>query len=54
MISADTNISSQVLDHLGLVASTLESLGIAKLIDERLPVEKAIGAEALYGPRVFV
>jgi transposase len=52
VIPADANISSQVLDHLGLVASTLESLGIAKLIDERLPVNEAKGAKISMGTRV--
>jgi transposase len=52
MIPADANISSQVLDHLGLVASTLETLGIAKCIDERLPVDEAKGAKISMGTRV--
>lgn len=52
MIPVDANISSQTLDHLGLIASTLESLGISKLIDERLPVDEAKGAKVSMGTRV--
>ncbi|MBA3814448.1 MAG: IS1634 family transposase [Alphaproteobacteria bacterium] len=52
MIPADANISSQILDHLGLVASTVDALGIAKCIDERLPVDKAKGAKVPMGTRV--
>lgn len=52
MIPTDANISSQILDHLGLVASTVDALGIAKCIDERLPVDKAKGAKVPMGTRV--
>lgn len=52
MLLSDAKISSQVLDHLGLIASALDSLGIAKLIDERLPVHLNKGAKIPMGTRV--
>ena len=33
----DKNISGKVLDHLGLVASTIDKLGIVGKIDAMLP-----------------
>ncbi len=36
----DENISGKVLDHLGLIAVTLEKIGLVKKIDQRLPLEK--------------
>ena len=40
MISEE-NISGKVIDHLGLVAVTLEKIGLIKKIDERLPLNKS-------------
>lgn len=52
MLLSDATLSTQVLDHLGLVASTLDSLGISKYIDERLPVDVGKGAKVTMGTRV--
>jgi transposase len=41
--------SSKVLDHLGLVAATIDKLGIAQHIDRILPMTK--GANTTYGQR---
>lgn len=48
----DEQISGKVLDHLGLVASTIEKLGIIKKIDARIPVSKQHGAKVTMGERV--
>ncbi len=40
MMITDENISGKVLDHLGLIAVTLEKIGLVKKIDQRLPLEK--------------
>ena len=37
----EENISGKVLDHLGLIAVTLEKIGLIKKIDERLPLNKS-------------
>ena len=34
----DKNVSGKVLDHLGLVAATIEKLGLIEKIDQRLPL----------------
>jgi transposase len=36
----DENISGKALDHLGLVAVTIEKIGLIKKIDQRLPLAK--------------
>lgn len=36
----DDNISGKVLDHLGLIAVTLQKIGLVKKIDQRLPLKK--------------
>lgn len=41
---------SDVLDHLGLIAATIDTLGISKEIDKRLPLTKT--AKTSYGQRV--
>lgn len=43
------DVSSKVLDHLGLVAATIDKLGIAQHIDKILPMTK--GANTTYGQR---
>jgi transposase len=35
----DEDISGKALDHLGLVAATLEKIGLIDKIDQRLPLE---------------
>jgi transposase len=42
-------IGTDVLDHFGLVAATIDKLGIAKQIDRLLPMTK--GAKTTYGQR---
>ncbi len=37
----DENISGKVLDHLGLVAVTIEKLGLIEKIDKRLPLKNS-------------
>jgi transposase len=48
----ESHISGKVLDHLGLVASTMSRLGIIEQLDERLPVSEAKGAKLSMGQRV--
>ena len=43
---------SDNLDHLGLVAATIDKLGFIAMIDERLPVDKNKGAKTTMGQRV--
>ena len=45
-------VSGQVLDHLGLVASTIDRLGLVESIDKRLPVSKNKGSKVGMGSRV--
>lgn len=37
----EENISGKVIDHLGLVAATLEKIGLIDKIDERLPLNNS-------------
>ena len=48
----EEQISGKVLDHLGLVASTIKKIGLIDLIDERLPVSESKGAKVSMGNRV--
>jgi transposase len=41
-----------VLDHLGIVAATIEKLGLIEKIDARLPVSEKKGAKTTIGQRV--
>ena len=52
MIIKEENASSQVLDHLGLVASVIKDIGLISKIDERIPVSKEKGAKLTIGQRV--
>ena len=36
----DEDISGKVLDHLGLVATTVEKIGLIEKIDSRLPLTR--------------
>jgi transposase len=45
-------ISGKVLDHLGLVASTIDKLKLIQKLDERLPVSKGKGAKTTMGQRI--
>ncbi|ROT47743.1 DUF4277 domain-containing protein [Candidatus Cardinium hertigii] len=44
-------LGSKVLDHLGLVAATIDQLGIAHAIDKRLPLTK--GSKTTHSQRVI-
>ena len=48
----EEQISGKVLDHLGLVAATIEELRLVKRIDERIPVSKQKGGKTTIGQRV--
>jgi transposase len=48
----DKNVSGKVLDHLGLVASTIDKLGIVGKIDAMLPISANKGAKVTMGQRV--
>lgn len=52
MIIKEENASSQVLDHLGLVASVIKDVGLIAKIDKRIPVSKEKGAKLTIGQRV--
>jgi hypothetical protein len=44
-------IGTDVLDHLGLVAATMDQLRLAKEIDKRIPITQA--AKTTYGQRAM-
>ena len=48
----EEHISSQVLDHLGLLASVIDKIGLVEKIDNRLPVSPRHGAKVTMGQRV--
>jgi len=48
----DEQISGKVLDHLGLVAATIDRLDLVKRIDQFLPVSQEKGAKVTMGQRV--
>ncbi len=48
----EEQISGKVLDHLGLVAATIEELGLVKRIDKRIGVSKQKGGKTTIGQRV--
>lgn len=52
MIAREQIAGSETLDHLGLVAATIDKLGLVPMIDELLPVSKEKGAKTTMGQRV--
>lgn len=48
----EEDVSSQVLDHLGLVASVIKDIGLIEKIDARIPISKSKGAKLTIGQRV--
>jgi transposase len=50
MLLADTQASTDILDHLGLVATTIDKLGIINKIDELIPLRSV--AKTSIGQRV--
>jgi len=49
---SEEQFSGKSLDHLGLVADTIDSLDLIALIDERLPSNKTSGIKITFGERV--
>lgn len=47
----DEQVKGKVLDHLGLVAATIEDLGLTKKIDTLLPLEQNKGSKVTMGQR---
>jgi transposase len=52
MMLKEENVSSQVLDHLGLVASVIKDIQLIEKIDAHIPLSKAKGAKLTIGQRV--
>ena len=48
----ETDVHCQALEHLGLVASVIQSTGLIGRIDARIPVSKAKGAKLTVGQRI--
>lgn len=48
----EKNVSGKVLDHLGLVASTIYDIGLVQKIDTKLPLSLNKGAKVTIGQRV--
>ena len=48
----DQDIEGKVIDHHGLVAATIDRLGLIKKIDKLLPVSKKKGAKTTHGQRI--
>jgi len=48
----EKNVSGKVLDHFGLVASTIYDIGLVQKIDTRLPLSLNKGAKVTIGQRV--
>lgn len=48
---SNEQISGKVLDHLGLVAATIEKLGLVEKMNRRLPVSEAKGSKVSMGHR---
>ena len=47
-----STISTQPLDHLGLIAAVVHDLGLEEKIDSKLPIETKMGAYISMGTRV--
>jgi len=48
----DKNITGKVLDHLGIVASTIDDIGLIKKVDSRVPMSLNKGVKVTIGQRV--
>ena len=48
----DRNVTGKILDHLGIVASTIDDIGLVQKIDAKLPVSLNKGAKVTIGQRV--
>jgi len=49
-----SQFEGESLDHLGLVAATIDYLGLEKLIDAMLPISQEKGAKVPMSKRVLV
>ncbi len=47
----DEQFSGKSLDHLGLVADTIDSLNLISMIDERLPLSQTSGVKITFKAR---
>ncbi len=52
MIPDPSTISSQPLDHLGLIAAVVQDLGLEEKIDSKLPINAQMGSAVSMGKRV--
>ena len=48
----EDQVKGKVLDHLGLVAATIEELGLTEKIDVMFPLKKSKGCKVTIGQRV--
>lgn len=48
----DENITGKVLDHLGLITSVIDEIGLIEKIDMLLPLEAKKGVKITMGQRV--
>jgi len=48
----EDQVQGDVLDHLGLVAATIDRLGLTDEIDQRIPISRDKGAKVTIGERV--
>ena len=52
MLSEDELVHSETIDHLGLVAATMQDIGLIEKIDNLIPISKDKGANLTIGQRV--
>ena len=52
MLSEDELVHSETIDHLGLVAATMQDIGLIEKIDKLIPISKDKGANLTIGQRV--
>ena len=48
----EENYSGKSLDHLGLIADTIDNIGMIPFIDKRLPLKEGCGSKVTMGERV--
>ncbi|WP_422389214.1 DUF4277 domain-containing protein [Cardinium endosymbiont of Tipula unca] len=48
----EEQLSGKVLDHLGLIASVIDKIGLIEKVDKYLPVSAKYGAKIMMGQRV--
>ncbi len=52
MLTEDEFVHSETMDHLGLVAATIQDIGLIERIDNLIPISKDKGANLTIGERV--